>query len=233
MPRNPDSLPLTDFQMKFLWGEEEPSNPDDGWYEVRQRVRHTLMNGEDLWSTIPTERRRQIFHTVSDGELGQQSEKINEIDNLYSGLTGWLAFLYAGIEDADHAHTRGMPGEDAFIDGEWTQVPQFYFDFEWMLEDAVKKVAESQGERVTEFSLEVETEPISDPEYSAEEKEEIQKRVRKGDPDLDRGVAADALQRGIIAQDEFWSWHDRQEQRTPSRRGHSGPTDILDDDVDE
>lgn len=227
MPRSTEALPLTEFQKEFIWGKKEASDPTNTWYEVRRRLRHTVMNGQDIWMNVPKHHREQIFYTMSKYPETDFDEAI-DTRRLYDGVLGWLAFLYTGIEDADHAHTVG-PADVELVNGEWVQRPEFYFDFGTMLEEAIEEVAKSQGERVTEFELTIETKPIERGVASIEDPEQFQEDVRDGDP-LDRSNVLKALQAGFITQEEFWSWTEAQAgKRSGGRRGYSGPTDVVDD----
>lgn len=179
-------------------------------YDIRQRIRHALLNG-DILAQFPKTQREQIFETVPEPNLEDRIDPEGEFDKvvkwdrdeldearqLRRSLVGWLAFLYAGIEEANSvwlATPFEAEGPDAVgDDGEGGYVPLYEgdidnpdidFNFGTMLREAIARVARENGDTVAGFEFSVDTEPLTRRPVDTEgfDTEEVRKRFDEGTP---------------------------------------------------
>lgn len=179
-------LPLTE----GLFDELTSGEPEAYQYtEIRQRIWHTISNGSLLWLKIPPKERKNLFDVEAKGRnSGMSDEDYHKLGykDFHEGLKWWLAFLYAGIDEAPHAYELDLgtvvPEVDKGSDSPLIRHPTARFDFEYILQEAVEAVANSRGERVTTFEFSVETEPIEPPERPSFDTEELLEKFEQGEP---------------------------------------------------
>jgi|GEM_PF-3658323 len=138
-----------------------------------------------------------------DGLRELDPEKLRLTQEIQMGARSWLGFLYAAITDASPVITQTdavtLPteedierAEESYGEGvvreyfpeKYTNPqPRIHFHFETMLREAVEQVAEQRGERVTNFELTIETEPV---ETSSDDPDidELERRYENGDRSL-------------------------------------------------
>jgi len=187
-------LPLTESQFDSLKNQDESGKQK---YEIRQRIQHTLMNGHTIWSGLGID--QTTFKTVDKDKNVTQTNVTQALDQsevektrqLQRGLIGWLAFLYAGIEERPHLKRLGNP---EYVTQRRMKGPNTYFDFESILREAINKVENRKGKYVTDLSLEVETEPIPNHPVGEVDTDELLTRFNDRDPTL-TGMEIAYLQR--------------------------------------
>jgi len=134
-----------------------------------------------------------------DGLRELDPEKLRLTQEIQMGSRSWLAFLYAAITDASPVITQAdaatLPTEEEVERAKETILepylpdkyknpqPRIHFDFETMLREAVEQVAEQRGERVTNFELTIETEPVETPSDDPDI-DELERRYENGDRSL-------------------------------------------------
>lgn len=198
-------LPLTE----GLFNELTEGDPATDWFRIRDRLWHTLINGHTFWWEIPPDERQKLFNVESNGD-GSLPTLDGDYGRFHDGLKCWLAFLFAGIDEAPPAYNAELPdtevvlNEDGAVDGH-RRVPSARFDFEHLLREAVKSVAASRGERVTDFNLVIETEPIESP---SPDTETVLESFRRGEP-LPPTDILHLVREGKIGKEEVDEYYNR------------------------
>jgi hypothetical protein len=253
MPRTKQQyLPLTEGQLAYLRDGEDPKSVDSMHYDIRNRLFHTLRNG-DVLTRLPQNQREQIFDmrekkTTNPGELERDDAttpgdvdplaqrglwELNEgYQEFQRGLIHWLAFLYTGIEGAANVadvtqpvgHDYDLSHDEMSPEERTTRNPEIVaFDFRQMLEKAIETAARQKGEQVTEFELRIETEPIQSVEPPSSDTESLRSRFESGDPEL-TGLEIAHLQSEVddIGQREIEAYYE-EIYETPTDRGEGIP----------
>lgn len=219
-------LPITEKRYKAL---KDGNLSGDDRYEIRERVRHTLMNGSVIWSGLGID--KKTFETIGGPEeAGRKLDEsdIEETNRLQQGLIGWLAFLYAGIEERPNLLRPAYP---EYNNKRSTTGPNTYFEFELLLREAINKVENRKGRRVTDLSLEVETEPIPTSPSEGFATDELLTRFNERDPTL-TGMEIAHLQREGIIDGSDWEQYNAEAYGPPQSRsgGMAGEdTDVIED----
>lgn len=227
---NHQYLPLTEGLMKDLveTGGDEPTPSD--LYRIRDRVHHTIVNGDHLFWHLGSDQQGKIFDmsaagtsesavkTKVDAKTGEQVLK-DDYQEFHAGVKGWLAFLYAGVSDAGNVFDHTNPRYDWGRDGKpERQLPNARFDFEEMLEQAVRDVARQRGEKITRFELTIESEP-AEPHQSGFDTEELKTRLESDHPELSLAELNHLREEGVI--ESVDKYLDEYVNRRPPTHGKS------------
>jgi hypothetical protein len=214
---NFEYLPLPEDRYKALDSNEMDS---DDRYEIRERLHHTLSNGYVIWQGLGID--SKTFETIekhSDGARQHFNEgEIKKTKRLRQGLIGWLAFLYAGIGEADNVYIGGREKFDVADSlDQVKRVPNIQFDFETMLREAINKVENRRGRYVTDFSLEIETEPIPDSPGGDFDTDRLLTRFNERDPTLTGLEIAHLQHKGAIDGSD-WERYNEDTYGSPQER---------------
>lgn len=189
-------------------------------YEIRQRIQHTLSNGHLIWHGLGKD--APTFEPVGGPRETKQlidETEISEAKRLRQGVIGWLAFLYSGIEKADNVYLdRERKFEITDSLDQVNQVPTIHFDFETLLYEAIGKAENKQGRRVTEISLNIETEPIPSDPWEDLNTGELLPRFEERDPTLTSREIAYLQYEGLI-DGEDWEQYNGEAYTSPTERG--------------
>lgn len=218
-------LPLTKTRFESL---ESGDITGKEKYEIRSRIQHTLMNGHGIWNGFaPDPDTFKIVDGPEDVFQRLDQESLQKARQFQQGMIGWLAFLYHGIESTPRIQLHGYPefeGTHSIDRG-----PNIHFDFELMLEKAINKAENGNGRRVTNFELEVETEPLPDDPYEGLESDELLARFEERDPTLSGREIAYLQQQGEI-DGRDWEQYNEEAYASPTERGGGmvGPDEFPD-----
>lgn len=172
---------LTPTQREYLFKNEKDRQPGEERKlksRIRDRVFAGVIDGDYLWSDLAPDERRKIFDMTmrnadSTGEQAIEIQRDDDLETLHPhyhqfhhGVTSWLAFLYAGVEEAEHVYDITDPkieysiGENPDDGSDAVRTPNVRFDFERMFREAISWAVRKRGEELTEFELTIETEPL-------------------------------------------------------------------------
>lgn len=209
-------LPLTESTI-------QTPRTDNQRYDAKQRLRHTLLNGWSIWSSLDSDLTQSIFKPV-DAPKGHiqpiEKEKIDEARTLHSGIISWLALLYEGVDSAHNLFSPESPNHEVEEDGSVVHTPEIHFDFEQMLGQAINKVENRHGRRIVDFSIEVETEPIQDEFWADYDLDDLLARFEDRDPTLTTRELAYLESEGVIGVEEREDY--RREVIRSVKQSHSG-----------
>jgi len=241
---------LTNTQRKYLINEKEPTHERQFKNRMKERVRNSVIDGSYLL-TMPIAQQKSIFEPLNDRE-GENNDwlenihtnstdnaadwdglreldpdKLRMTENIHTGSTHWLAFLYSSITEANPVITQvdasNMPtaneveeiknqhGEqyfDEYLSDQIQTLPRLHFDFETMLREAVELVAEHRGEIVSEFDLRIETEPKPEPNTTGYDTTELLKRFNNNDPKLTYAEVRYLHSNDEIDEQDIQQYHD-------------------------
>lgn len=219
-----DTGGLSDRLRKCLKGEHDhgsTSTERTHKNRIRKRVFRSIADGRLLWRKLPDSELSEIFNQIDVEALSLEQRvdqtEIKKARQLRRGIVGWLAMLYTGTEKAKNwIPIHGVTGN-----------PEIEFDFESLIEEAVRKAETRRGKQVTKFSFEVETRPAPTTEAFNRDVEDLLSRFESGDMGL-TGAEIAHLQSEVdrIGPEEVQSYHE-EIRGTPTDRGGGMGADPL------